>query len=117
MTEKKITFNKLVRDRIPQIISDSGGKCHTRTLNDEEYKAALIEKAKEEIDELKAASPEYTTEEAADLLQVLKDYVKSCGITMEAVESVRVDKETKRGGFSQRVFLEWATEMDKHPNK
>lgn len=30
-------YNKLVRDRIPQVIRSSGKECRTRILNEEEY--------------------------------------------------------------------------------
>lgn len=45
----KRTYNKLVRDRIPEIIEKNGEKAIIKTLDDNEYRASLIEKAKEEL--------------------------------------------------------------------
>ena len=51
----KRTYNKLVRDKIPEIIEKSGEKAIIKILEDNEYRASLIEKAKEELWEVKTA--------------------------------------------------------------
>ena len=35
-------YNKLVRDKIPEIIETDGKTCKTRILSDEEYIASLV---------------------------------------------------------------------------
>ena len=45
------TYNKLVRDRIPEIIESTGKSCLTRVLSDAEYIRMLDEKLNEELAE------------------------------------------------------------------
>ena len=43
------SFNKLVRDKIPQIIESNGEKITFRILNDQEYISCLERKLDEEV--------------------------------------------------------------------
>ena len=85
----KRTYNKLVRDKIPEIIEKSGEKAIIKILEDNEYRSSLFEKAKEELWEVETAeSIDETKAELADLLEV-----------------VRALSEYNGGGFSERIFL------------
>lgn len=67
------TYNKLVRDRIPEIILNSGKTCHTRILDTEEYLHELHTKLKEETKEYYEAKDDSSAiEELADLLEVIR---------------------------------------------
>ncbi|WP_226672090.1 nucleoside triphosphate pyrophosphohydrolase [Rossellomorea aquimaris] len=99
-------YNKLVRDKIPQIIESKGKEFSTKILNDEDYIKYLKEKAYEELDEYCAAeTDEEAVEELADLLEVVRALSKQHGSTIEEVEAVRKDKAEKRGEFQEKVFL------------
>lgn len=97
-----ITHNKLVRDRIPQIIEASGKSCHTRILSQEEYLTMLDCKLTEELKEYQESK---SMKEIADLLEVIRAVVKARGSSMEEVEGIRREKAEKRGGFEERIFL------------
>jgi len=97
-----ITHQKLVRDRIPQIIEESGKSCRTRILSREEYLTMLDRKPTEELAEYQESK---SMEEIADLLEVIRAVVKARGSSMEEVEGIRREKAEKRGGFEERVFL------------
>jgi predicted house-cleaning noncanonical NTP pyrophosphatase (MazG superfamily) len=100
------TYNKLVRDKIPQIIESKGKKFSIKVLNDEDYIKYLKEKAYEELDEYCAAETDgEAMEELADLLEVIQALAKHHGSSIEEVEAVRIDKAEKRGGFQEKVFL------------
>lgn len=103
----RITHNKLVRDRIPEIVGSDGKTCVTRILPQDEYLAALDAKLQEELNEYQA---DKSAEELADLLEVLMAVAEARGYTFQAVEALRQDKAARRGGFRERIFLESVTE-------
>ncbi|WP_010199933.1 nucleoside triphosphate pyrophosphohydrolase [Bacillus sp. m3-13] len=99
-------YNKLVRDKIPQIIEATGKKYTIERLNDDDYIKCLKQKSYEELDEYCAAkSNEEAVEELADLLEVIHALANYHGFSMEEVEEVRKEKADKRGGFQEKVFL------------
>lgn len=102
-----IIHNKLVRDKIPEIIEGSGKTCVTRILPEVEYLAALDTKLQEELNEYQA---DKSMEELADLLEVMMAVCEARGHTFAEVEAIRRAKADKRGGFQARIFLESVTE-------
>ena len=102
-----IIHNKLVRDKIPQIIEQSGKICVTHILSDEEYAAALNAKLQEELNEYLADG---SMEELADLLEVMMAAAKARGHDFSEVEAIRREKAEKRGRFNDRIYLESVTE-------
>ncbi len=100
------TYNKLVRDKIPQIIEQSGKKFSARILNDQEYIKYLQQKSYEELDEYCAAeTKEDAVEELADLLEIIHSLAHQHESSIEEVEKVREKKTEKRGGFKERILL------------
>lgn len=98
-----IIHEKLVRDRIPEIIQGSGKACSTRILTQDEYVAALDAKLQEELNEYQA---DKSMEELADLLEVMMAVAEARGHTFAEVEAIRQQKAAKRGGFRERIWLE-----------
>ena len=99
-------YNKLVRDRIPEIIEKSDRKFTSRLLADEEYIIEINKKMHEELAEYKAATTnEDSIEELADLLELIHAATNVYDISFEELEKVREDKAKKRGGFDDRIFL------------
>ncbi len=98
----KRRYNKLVRDGIPQIIRDNGGKCTSRILEEEEYKEELINKLYEEIQEFKAG---WSEEKLADILEVLHAIADIKEYEMMHIDYIRMNKKERRGGFEGRVLL------------
>ena len=97
-----IHYNKLVRDRIPEIIETSGKRYVCSTLSDEEYLAKLDEKLNEELAEYQESK---SMEELADLLEVIQAVATARGSSIEEVEAIRRDKAAKRGGFEKKILL------------
>ena len=97
-----MSFCKLVRDRIPEIIEADGKTCICETLSHEDYLRLLDEKLNEELAEYQASK---SLEELADLLEVMQAVVKARGWTEEELEQVRADKVAKRGGFEKKILL------------
>lgn len=97
-----IKYDKLVRDRIPEIINADGKECSVRELSEDEYLFRLDQKLKEEMAEYQESK---SMEEMADLLEVIHAVVKARGSSMEEVEAIRKEKADKRGGFEKRLLL------------
>lgn len=101
-TKKHTVHNKLVRDRIPEIIEASGRKCITQVLPEDAYIQALDTKLNEELAEYQQSK---SLEELADLLEVMGAVVKARGFTWDDLTRVRKEKRACRGAFDQRIFL------------
>ena len=98
----KIIYNKLVRDKIPEIIEQSGKTCEIAILADKEYLQMLDKKLDEELAEY---HKDQNIEELADLLEVLYATAKARGYSIEELEQVRIEKQKTRGGFEGKVLL------------
>jgi predicted house-cleaning noncanonical NTP pyrophosphatase (MazG superfamily) len=99
-------YNKLVRDRIPEIIESTGKIFTTRILNSHEYITELKKKSYEELEEyIRTDNHEDGIEELADLLELIYALAETHGASIEKVEEVRKLKADKRGGFKEKIFL------------
>ena len=108
----KKVFNKLVRDKIPQIIELNGSVPFCKTLTDEENLIELNKKLTEEINEYFSASEETCIEELADIVEVIYGLLKAKNVSIENFEKIRKEKKDKRGGFEEKVFLEYTLTKD-----
>lgn len=95
-------YNKLVRDRIPEIIESDGRKCTTEILSDDRWLQMLDAKLDEELAEYQESK---SLEELADLLEVMRAVVKARGWSWEQLEQVRQEKAARRGGFEKKILL------------
>ena len=95
-------YNKLVRDRIPEMIRAQGETPHTRILEQEEYLRHLEAKLDEETGEYHR---DKNAEELADILEVVFALAEAIGCTKEELLEIYRKKHDARGGFHSRVFL------------
>jgi predicted house-cleaning noncanonical NTP pyrophosphatase (MazG superfamily) len=99
-------YNKLVRDKVPNIIESTGKGCSTKILNPDEYIKALHQKSFEELQEyINSKNNDEATEELADILEIIYSFAEYHGVSMEKIEEVRKRKMEMRGGFKERIFL------------
>lgn len=96
-------YNKLVRDKIPEIINNDNRVAVTRILDNEEYLKELNTKLQEEVKEY---LEDNNVEELADIIEVIYGILDSKNVSIEEFEKVRLEKVNKRGAFKQRIFLE-----------
>jgi predicted house-cleaning noncanonical NTP pyrophosphatase (MazG superfamily) len=100
------TYNKLVRDRIPEIIEATGKKFSTSILDEEQYIKELKKKSLEELEEYhEAETNKDALEELADVLEIMHALASVHGSSIEEVERIRKEKAEKRGGFQEKIFL------------
>ncbi|MFB3168468.1 nucleoside triphosphate pyrophosphohydrolase [Neobacillus sp. 179-C4.2 HS] len=97
-----IVYNKLIRDKIPKIIEQSGKQAVIETLDDSRYEITLKEKLQEELKEF---YEDDSLTELADLVEVIHAIVLHKGCSIERFENIRMEKREKRGGFDEKLFL------------
>lgn len=98
-----MNYNKLVRDKIPEIIRANGGKPIAHVANDTEYWEKLKEKLLEEVAEFNASE---AIEEIADIFEVIDAICAFKHITLEQCNDIKLKKFEERGGFSNKIILE-----------
>jgi predicted house-cleaning noncanonical NTP pyrophosphatase (MazG superfamily) len=99
---KIIKCNKLVRDKIPEIIEKSGKKAIFQKLDDEAYKKFLDEKLGEELQEYLDSD---SVEELADLVEVIYSILKYRHIEIKDFHGMQKKKAEERGAFEKRLLL------------
>ena len=95
-------YNKAIRDRIPEIIKESGNFCNVKTLSDEEFLAELEKKLFEEVKEYQN---DKNPEELSDILEVIYRIAQLNGVSKEELEQIRVKRLDERGGFKKNFYL------------
>ena len=96
-------YNKLVRDKIPEIILNSSRKPITSVLDEKNYKKELDRKLQEELQEY---LKDDNVEELADLVEVIYAILDFENVTIQEFENIRTEKVNQRGAFKDRIFLE-----------
>jgi predicted house-cleaning noncanonical NTP pyrophosphatase (MazG superfamily) len=101
-----VRYDKLVRDRIPEIIKSQGHHPVARVLDDASYQVALLAKLAEEAHEAEEAPAEQLPDELADILEVTQTLTAAVGMSWAQLLALAAEKRTQRGGFEKRIFLE-----------
>ncbi|MCA9507119.1 MAG: nucleoside triphosphate pyrophosphohydrolase [Myxococcales bacterium] len=97
---------KLVRDRIPELIAQPSTVIEVETLNHKAHIDALKAKLIEEANKiLETASREKLIEEIADIQEVLDALVLKLSIKGSDVEKIKRQKNMRNGGFDRGLFL------------
>lgn len=102
----EINYNKLIRDKIPEITKADGWISKTRVLNKKEYILELRKKILEEAKELNEGSgTKNLIEEMVDIQEIIDAILKSKNIKFSEFQKAQTAKRQKRGGFEKRLFL------------
>ncbi len=113
----KRIYNKLVRDNIIDKIINNDEIALYRVLDDIEYKKELLNKLKEECNEVVDAFNNGTSAdmvmELADVLEVINYLAKSINVNMQEVDNVAMMKKIKNGGFDKKYYLEKTKKREK----
>jgi len=99
---KSIKYNKLIRDKIPEIIESGGSKAVIEVLDNESFKEYLNIKLVEELKEYQESD---SVEELADLVEVVYALLDYKGVSREQFEQIRIAKAEDRGAFKKRLLL------------
>ena len=98
-------YNKLVRDRIPEIIKNNGEEPIIEILNDKEYKNELEKKLYEEYLEVIESNGESRLEELADMISVIASLAKLENKDLSDIINISTKKDEKRGSFDKKIYL------------
>lgn len=98
----KKDYNKLVRDRIPEIVQASGKNACIRKADEAEYKHLLRQKLLEEVNEFMESG---SSEELADILEVVAALGRAHGFSFADLVEMAEEKRKDRGGFEERIVL------------
>lgn len=96
-------YNKLVRDKIVDIIEADGRKAEYRILDNVEFRNELNKKLQEEVHEY---LDDNNVEELADIVEVIYGILNSMNVSIDDFEKIRLAKKEKRGSFDKKIFLE-----------
>lgn len=99
-------MEKLVRDKIPEIIRAHGGNPVVRTVGPAEYRDLLRAKLSEEVQEFLESDSD--PEELADIMEVVLALAEETGISRQELEKIRISKAEERGGFA--CHIAWTIE-------
>lgn len=104
-----MTFiEKLIRDRLPDIMRAKGIVVDERILDQEEFVLRLKDKLLEEADEVhECQNVEDLIEELADVLEVIQSIAKATGLSMQQIEHKRLEKLQERGGFDGKIYCNY----------
>jgi len=105
---EKVIYNKLVRDKIPEIIKQDGAVAQFRILEKEEFLKELFKKLEEEVNELITSKDDKhdLEKEIGDVREVIEAIIEGLDLDKGEILRLRCERKVKRGGFSQRIFLE-----------
>lgn len=99
-------YNKLVRDKIPEIIENTGKDFKTENLSNDRYIEELKAKLNEEITEyIETTTDTDALEELADVLELMHALADVHCASFEEIDKVRKEKAAKKGGFTEKIFL------------
>ena len=117
--EKRVYYNKLVRDLIKDRIEGKGESCSVRTIDDvQEFQQELLKKIKEEGEAVAhARSREAFLEEYCDLMVVLDSLTDLLEISEAELSEAMEHNIARKGKYTYRHFLEWSADVTYESNE
>ena len=104
-------YNKLVRDKIPEIIKKNNETPVFRVLEESEFKEELEKKLYEEYKEVIESSEDDRIEELADMLEIIRALAALENKNLDDIIKIADEKKNKRGAFEEKIFLEKVIEQ------
>jgi predicted house-cleaning noncanonical NTP pyrophosphatase (MazG superfamily) len=116
--QQRIYYNKLCRDKIPQIIHDKGFECEVRVTDHDEYKREIVRKVLEEASGVSNhVDHNHMVAEIADLLITLEAVKKEFGITQEEINQAVQASLDEKGAYDERLYLSWSSDTEYSSNE
>lgn len=108
---KKIYYNKLVRDRIPEKIAGKGSECKVKKLSEKAFERELLKKVGEEASGIMSAKTKRElASELADVIDVIEEIKRVKKISEGEIKSAQKQAYEVKGGFKKKLFLVWSSD-------
>ena len=115
---RKIFYRKLIRDKIPEKMTQVGAAYEIRKLGRKEFEKELLKKVGEEASGLLSAkSKEDIIEELADVLDVAEEIRRHWKINPSCLKKKQKENAAKKGGFKKKIFLVWSEDNGYRTNE
>ncbi|MCL4405269.1 MAG: nucleoside triphosphate pyrophosphohydrolase [Patescibacteria group bacterium] len=115
---KKIYYNKLIRDKIPEKIVKHGGQYEIARLKQKDFEKELLKKVGEEASGLlNAKTKKDITSELADIIDVIEKIKRVNHISEEGIKTARREAYAVKGGFRKKLFLVWSSDTGYKTNE
>ncbi len=110
---EKIFYNKLCRDKVPEIIQAKGFECDVREVDHDEYKREIVRKIFEEASGVSNHSGRTSLiKELADLMVTIDAVKKEFGVTAEELDEAVEKSIEDKGGYEDRLYLSWSSDTE-----
>ena len=110
---EKIYYNKLCRDKVPEIIRAKGFECEVREVGHEEYEREIIRKVYEEASGVSQhVGRDELLRELADLIITLDAVSKEFCITDEELDAAVAKSVAEKGAYDKHLYIAWSTDTD-----
>lgn len=114
---EKIYYNKLCRDKVPDLIANKGFECGVREVDHDEYRREIIRKVFEEASGVSNHSGRSgLLKELADLIITIDAVKKEFGISDEDVNEAVEQSIEEKGGYEDRLYLSWSSDTEYSSN-
>lgn len=105
---KSMKYNKLIRDKTPKHIDQSGKKAIIEKLRDTDMIFYLNLKLREELTEYEDTR---SVEKIADIVEVLYTILYHKGISLNKFEKIRAKRASKLGTYKEKLLLKEIIEI------
>lgn len=115
---KKIYYQKLIRDKIPEKMTRVGAAFEIRKLGKKEFEKELLRKVEEEASGLPKAKNKFELiEELADILDVVEEIKRFKKIKSGEIKKAQKENTRKKGGFKKKIYLVWSEDNGYRTNE
>ncbi len=110
---EKIFYNKLCRDKVPDIIHAKGFECEVREVEHDEYRREIVRKVYEEASGVSNHdSREHLLKQLADLVITLDSVTEEFGISDDELDEAVKKSIEEKGGYEKRLYLSWSSDTE-----
>jgi len=110
---EKIYYNKLCRDKVPDIVQGKGFECEVREMDHEEYRREITRKVAEEASGVSNHLGKTSLlKELADLIITIEAVKKEYKLTDSEIQEAVDHSIEEKGGYEDMLYLSWSSDTE-----